>query len=247
VTALDSTVAVDEPVRVLIVDDQELIRASFRLLIELTPGLCVVGEAGTGIQAVALARREQPDVVLMDVRMPDMDGIEATRLICGDPGIKRTRVVILTTFDFDEYVFTALRAGASGFLLKDAAPADLVNAVQVVAAGDALLSPSVTRRLISHFAGESGPPIKPAATPSAVRPVADLEHITGRECEVLTLVAGGLSNAEIAERLRVGLPTVKTHIGRLLSKLHARDRAQLVIAAYESGLVSPSAHHREGR
>ncbi|MEV4348723.1 response regulator transcription factor [Actinoplanes sp. NPDC049596] len=226
-------------VRVLIADDQELLRASFRLLVELTPGLQVVGEAGTGAEAVELARREQPDVVLMDIQMPDGDGIQATRRICGDPRTPDTRVLILTTFDFDAYVFAALRAGASGFLLKDVAPADLIAAVRVVAAGDSLPAPSVTRRLIAHYAAG-------ASQTGAGRPVVGLDHVTDREREVLVLIAGGLSNAEIADRLRLSLATVKTHITRLLAKLHARDRAQLVIAAYESALVVAS-HQREGR
>ncbi|GAA0463450.1 DNA-binding response regulator [Paractinoplanes deccanensis] len=229
----------DPAVRVLIADDQELLRASFRLLIELTPGLQVVGEAGTGAEAVELAQREQPDVVLMDIRMPELDGIQATRRICGDPRTPRTRVLILTTFDFDVYVFTALRAGASGFLLKDVAPGDLIAAIRAVAAGDSLPASSVTRRLIAHYAAGS-------SQPAADLPVAGMGHVTDREREVLVLIAGGLSNAEIADRLRLGLATVKTHISRLLAKLHARDRAQLVIAAYESGLVVASLQ-REGR
>ncbi|MFF5076531.1 response regulator [Actinoplanes sp. NPDC000266] len=226
-------------VRVLIADDQELLRASFRLLIELTPGLEVVGEAGNGAEAVELARREQPDVVLMDIRMPEVDGIQATRMISGDPRTPRTRVLILTTFDFDVYVFTALRAGASGFLLKDVAPNDLIAAIRAVAAGDALPASAVTRSLIARYAAGS-----PVAEPD--QPVAGLDHVTDREREVLLLIAGGMSNAEIADRLRLGAATVKTHITRLLAKLHARDRAQLVIAAYESGLVVAS-RHRDGR
>ncbi|MEU4424558.1 response regulator transcription factor [Actinoplanes sp. NPDC024001] len=218
-------------IRVLIADDQALLRASFRLLIETTPGLQVVGEAGDGAEAVALTGREQPDVVLMDIRMPGMDGIEATRRICGSDRASPARVLILTTFDYDEYVFAALRAGASGFLLKDVVPADLVTAVRVVAGGEALLAPGITRRLITHFAALPEP---------GERPATGLEHVTEREREVLTLVAGGLSNTEIAEHLHLSLATVKTHIGRLLAKLQARDRAQLVIAAYESGLVTPA-------
>jgi DNA-binding NarL/FixJ family response regulator len=218
-------------VRVLIADDQALLRASFRLLIDTTPGLVTVGEAGTGAEAVTLARREHPDVILMDIRMPEMDGIEATRLICGDGSAPAARVLILTTFDYDEYVFAALRAGASGFLLKDAAAADLVTAVRVVAGGDALLAPPITRRLIAHYATRPEP---------ASRPALGLENVTEREREVLTLVAGGLSNTEIAGHLQLSLATVKTHIGRLLAKLQARDRAQLVIVAYETGLVTPA-------
>ncbi|MFC7533742.1 response regulator [Actinoplanes sp. GCM10030250] len=218
-------------IRVLIADDQALLRASFRLLVDSTPGLLAVGEAGTGAEAVDLARREQPDVILMDIRMPEMDGIEATRRICGSAETPGTRVLILTTFDYDEYVFAALRAGASGFLLKDAAAAELIAAVQVVAGGDALLAPAITRRLIAHFAARPEP---------AARPAAGLDTVTEREREVLTLVAGGLSNTEIAEHLQLSLATVKSHIGRLLAKVHARDRAQLVIVAYETGLVVPA-------
>jgi DNA-binding NarL/FixJ family response regulator len=213
-------------VRVLIADDQALLRASFRLLVDHTPGLVAVGEAGTGAEAVAAARREQPDVVLMDVRMPQMDGIEATRMICGTPQTPHTRVLILTTFDLDEYVFAALRGGASGFLLKDVLPDDLVTAIRVVAAGEGLLAPTVTRRLITAFAERPAP-----------RPPARLDGITGREREVLTLIARGRSNAEIAADLHLSLTTVKTHVGRLLVKLRARDRVQLVIAAYERGLA----------
>jgi DNA-binding NarL/FixJ family response regulator len=213
-------------VRVLIADDQALLRASFRLLVDHTPGLVAVGEAGTGAEAVAAARREQPDVVLMDVRMPQMDGIEATRMICGAPQTPHTRVLILTTFDLDEYVFAALRGGASGFLLKDVLPDDLVTAIRVVAAGEGLLAPTVTRRLIAAFAERPAP-----------RPPARLDGITDREEEVLTLIARGRSNAEIAADLHLSLTTIKTHVGRLLVKLRARDRVQLVIAAYESGLI----------
>ncbi|MDT7805613.1 MAG: hypothetical protein QOI78_9046 [Actinomycetota bacterium] len=208
--------------RVLIADDQALLRGSFRVLVDSAPGLTVVGEASDGVEAVTLTRREKPDVVLMDVRMPEMDGIEATRRICAETDV---RVLMLTTFDLDEYVYAALRAGASGFLLKDTRPADLLAAIEVIANGDALLAPSVTRRLVSEF----------ARLPSG--PVTRLDGVTAREQEVLTLIARGLSNDEIAERLHLGIATVKTHIGRLLHKLAARDRAQLVIAAYESGLV----------
>jgi DNA-binding NarL/FixJ family response regulator len=208
--------------RVLIADDQALLRGSFRVLVDSAPGLTVVGEASDGVEAVALARHEKPDVVLMDVRMPEMDGIEATRRICAETDV---RVLMLTTFDLDEYVYAALRAGASGFLLKDTRPADLLAAIEIIASGDALLAPSVTRRLVAEF----------ARLPSG--PVTRLDGVTTREQEVLTLIARGLSNDEIAERLHLGIATVKTHIGRLLHKLAARDRAQLVIAAYESGLV----------
>jgi DNA-binding NarL/FixJ family response regulator len=217
---------------VLIADDQALLRGSFRVLVDLTPDLRTVGEAGTGAEAIALARELHPDVVLMDIRMPDVDGIAATRRICADPELAGTRVLILTTFDIDDYVYGALRAGASGFLLKDAPPDDLLAAIRVVAAGDSLLAPRVTRRLIAEFAHR----------PEPTRVVGtSLDGVTGREREVLLLVARGLSNGEIADRLTLSLPTVKTHIGRLLAKLNARDRAQLVIAAYESGLVTPAA------
>ncbi|HEX8629060.1 MAG TPA: response regulator transcription factor [Catenuloplanes sp.] len=217
------------PIRVLIADDQALLRGSFRVLVETAPGLTVVGEAGTGAQAVEVARREQPDVILMDVRMPDVDGIEATRRICGSAAFPGVRVLILTTFDLDEYVYAALRAGASGFLLKDAHPADLLTAIRVVAAGDGLLGPTVTRRLIAEF----------ARWPARATPVGPgLDGLTEREREVLLLIARGLSNTEIAAHLHLSLATVKTHIGHLLGKLSARDRAQLVIAAYENGLVS---------
>ncbi|GLZ15756.1 DNA-binding response regulator [Actinomadura sp. NBRC 104425] len=214
-------------IRVLVADDQALVRGSFRLLVDTAPGMVAVGEAGTGAEAVELAARERPDVVLMDVRMPEMDGIEATRRICAASDV---RVLILTTFDLDAYVYAALRAGASGFLLKDTPPADLLAAVRVVAAGEALLAPAVTRRLIAEF----------VRRPEPSRPVArELDGVTPRELEVLELVARGLSNTEIADHLRLSLATVKTHIGHLLAKLHARDRAQLVIVAYETGVVRP--------
>ncbi|RZQ59588.1 response regulator [Amycolatopsis suaedae] len=218
-------------IRVLVADDQALLRGSFRMLVDSAPGLTVVGEAATGAEAVELAGTLSPDLVLMDVRMPEMDGIEATRRICGDPATAGVRVLILTTFDLDSYVYSALRAGASGFLLKDTPPRELLAAVEVVAGGEALLSPRITRRLIEEFASRPEP---------ANRPAADLAGVTEREREVLTLIARGLSNAELAEQLHLSPATVKTHIGRLLAKLHARDRAQLVIAAYEAGLVTPS-------
>ncbi|GAA0405060.1 response regulator transcription factor [Microbispora corallina] len=222
-----------EPIRVLVADDQALLRGSFRLLIDTAPGLVAVGEAATGAEAVDAARRERPDVVLMDVRMPEMDGIEATRLICRSPETAGVRVLILTTFDLDEYVYGGLRAGASGFLLKSTPPAGLLAGIRVVAEGEGLLAPSVTRRLIEEFA--RGGEIRPA-------PVRGLDGVTEREREVLVLVARGLSNAEIAARLHLSTATVKTHVGHLLAKLAARDRAQLVIAAYESGLVSAPSH-----
>ncbi|MFC6882433.1 response regulator transcription factor [Actinomadura yumaensis] len=217
-------------VRVLVADDQALLRGSFRVLLDTAPGLAVVGEAGTGAEAVDLAARERPDVVLMDVRMPEMDGIEATRRICAPDGPPGVRVLILTTFDLDAYVYSALHAGASGFLLKDTPPADLLSAVRTVADGEALLAPSVTRRLITEFVRHGG---------SAHPPPRSLDGLTEREREVLTLIARGLSNAELADHLHLSPATVKTHIGRLLAKLQARDRAQLVIAAYESGLIRP--------
>jgi DNA-binding NarL/FixJ family response regulator len=217
-------------IRVLIADDQALLRGSFRLLVDMTPDCTTVAEAGTGAEAVALTMKHRPDVVLMDVRMPDVDGIEATRRICADPATAGTRVLILTTFDLDEYVYGALRAGASGFMLKDAPPTELLNGIRVVAAGDGLLAPSVTGRLIGEF----------ARRPEPARPLPRLNSVTEREREVLTLIARGLSNMEIAGRLHLSLATVKTHVGRLLAKLDARDRAQLVIVAYESGLVRPS-------
>jgi DNA-binding NarL/FixJ family response regulator len=217
-------------IRVLVADDQTLVRAGFRVLVESAPDLEVVGEAGDGVEAVELARRELPDVVLMDIRMPVMDGLEATRRTVALDRAEGIRVLVLTTFDLDEYVYEALRAGASGFLLKDTPPADLLAAIRVVAAGDALLAPSVTRRLIAEFARRP--------QPSAVAPAA-LAALTDREREVLALVARGLSNAEIAEALVVSGATAKTHVSRVLAKLGARDRAQLVMLAYETGLVTP--------
>jgi DNA-binding NarL/FixJ family response regulator len=217
-------------IRVLVADDQTLVRAGFRVLVESAPDLEVVGEAGDGVEAVELARQQLPDVVLMDIRMPRMDGLEATRRIVALDRAEGIRVLVLTTFDLDEYVYEALRAGASGFLLKDTPPADLLAAIRVVAAGDALLAPGVTRRLIAEFARRP--------EPSAVTPAA-LATLTDREREVLALVARGLSNAEIAELLVVSGATAKTHVSRVLTKLHARDRAQLVMLAYETGLVTP--------
>jgi DNA-binding NarL/FixJ family response regulator len=213
--------------RVLLADDQALVRAGFRMIVEDQPDMQVVGEAGDGRQAVSLAARTEPHVVLMDIRMPEMDGIEATTLITqGEPG---PRVVILTTFDLDEYVHNALTAGASGFLLKDLPPDELVAAIRAVAAGDALLAPSVTRRLIEQFA---------RARPNQ-QTAARLEQLSGRELEVLRLIAQGMSNAEIASALLLGRSTVKTHVGNLLEKLSLRDRVQLAIFAYESGLARP--------
>jgi DNA-binding NarL/FixJ family response regulator len=215
-------------IRVLVADDQALVRGSFRLLVETDPGLQVIGEAATGAEAVEITARYKPDVVLMDVRMPVMDGIEATRRITGTEQAAETRVLILTTFDLDDYVYAALRAGASGFLLKDTPPADLLAAIRVIAAGDALLAPAITRRLIAEFARRPQPGQQPAGA---------LDGVTDREREVLTLVGRGLSNDEIAQALHITMATTKTHVSRLLAKLGARDRAQLVIAAYETGLI----------
>jgi DNA-binding NarL/FixJ family response regulator len=215
--------------RVAVCDDQTLVRAGFRVLIDATPGLSVVGEAGTGVAAVELIRRERPDVALMDIQMPEMDGIEATRRLLGGPEPVPVRVLILTTFDLDRYVFAALRAGASGFLLKDTPPNDLLAAIRVIADGEALLSPRVTRRLVAEFAK------RPAV---AVEAAHRLDGVTEREREVLVLIARGLSNTEIAAHLHLSIATAKSHVGRLLTKLGARDRAQLVIAAYEAGLVT---------
>jgi DNA-binding NarL/FixJ family response regulator len=217
-------------VRVAIADDQWLVRDGFRVQLGLASDMAFAGEASTGEQAVALARREHPDVMLMDVRMPVLDGIEATRRITADPQTSSVRVLVLTTFDVDEYVFAALRAGASGFLLKDATPEELLTAIRVVAAGEALLAPAATRHLVDAF----------VSRPSLGHPDARLvDALTGREREVLRLVAQGLSNAEIAGRLVVSPATAKTHVSRILTKLGLRDRAQLVIAAYESGLIAP--------
>lgn len=217
-------------IRVLLADDQTLVRAGFRVLLERSDDIEVVAEVSDGEQALAQARAERPDVVLMDIRMPVMDGLEATRRISAEQDLAGVRVIVLTTFELDEYVFQALRAGASGFLLKDIEPEDLRQAVRVVAAGEALLSPSVTRRLITEFAAQ------PARTPTDLERLAPL---TGREREVMALVAAGLTNDEIAERLYLSPATAKTHVSRAMIKVGARDRAQLVVLAYETGLVSP--------
>jgi DNA-binding NarL/FixJ family response regulator len=212
-------------IQVILADDQPLVRAGLRMLIEQTPGIDVAGEAGTGAEAVQLVRDAGPDVVLMDIRMPGMDGIEATRLITA--GDSRARVLVLTTFDDDDYVYGALRAGASGFLVKDMALEDILTAIRVVAGGDAIIAPAVTRRLIAQFATQSRPDPK----------LRELTGITDREREVLKLVGLGMSNAEIAATLYITASTAKTHVARLLAKLGARDRVQLVITAYQAGLL----------
>jgi DNA-binding NarL/FixJ family response regulator len=221
-------------ISILLVDDQPMLRMGFRLVLDAQPDMHVVGEAGDGATAVRLAAAQHPDVVLMDVRMPGVDGIEATRRIAA--AATRTRVLILTTFDLDEYAYAGLRAGASGFLLKDVPPPDLLSAIRAVASGDAVVAPSVTRRLIDTFlphlpdlSGAPGPP-------------PEVESLTSREREILTEVAGGLSNAEIAARLVLSEATVKTHVGRMLGKLSLRDRVQAVVYAYEHGLVRPGPH-----
>lgn len=219
---------------VLLVDDQTLVRAGFRALLDSEPGIEVVGEAVDGRQAIDLARRLRPDIVLMDIRMPQVDGLEATRVITADPELAATRIVVLTTFELDEYVFGALRAGASGFLLKDIEPVDLIEAVRVVAAGQALLAPRVTRMLIEAFVATPSQTVPDAATAPPDERLADL---TPREREVLGLVGRGMSNHEIAAHLVLSPLTAKTHVSRLFLKLGARDRAQLVVLAYESGLA----------
>nr|WP_296067792.1 response regulator transcription factor [uncultured Actinoplanes sp.] len=219
-------------ISVLLADDQALVRAGFRALLNAEPDIRVVGEAADGLEAVRLAQQTRPDVVLMDIRMPGVDGLEATRRIVADPDLALTKVVILTTFELDEYVFEALRTGASGFLVKDTEPVELLRGVRAVAAGDALLSPSVTRRVIGQFAGS-------AVQGRKAEPPAQLDQLTDREREVLVLVAEGLSNDEIAARLVISPATAKTHVSRTMIKLGARDRAQLVVHAYEAGLIRP--------
>lgn len=218
------------PLRVVIADDQALVRTGFGMILA-ADGIEVVAEAADGDQAVTAVRRTRPDVVLMDIRMPQLDGIEATRRILADGGAEGTRVIILTTYDLDHYVYTALTAGASGFLLKDVTPEHLVASVRLVQSGDALLAPAITRRLVERFAPRDEPPTAP--------PHRDLSGLTPRELEVLRLLATGLSNAELADRLFLSQTTVKTHIGRILSKLDLRDRVQAVVLAYETGLISP--------
>ena len=216
-------------IRVLLADDQALVRAGFAALLDAQDDIAVVGQAGDGVQAVALAAELVPDIVLMDIRMPLLDGLQATRRIAANPGLVDVRVVVLTTFELDEYVFEAMRAGASGFLVKHTEPSDLVRAVRVVASGEAMLSPGVTRRLISEFAVRAKEPIDPDL----------LTVLTDREREVVVQVGHGLSNDEIAEVLRMSPATARTHVSRAMTKLYARDRAQLVVLAYESGLVRP--------
>jgi DNA-binding NarL/FixJ family response regulator len=218
-------------IRVAVADDQALVRVGLRVLLENEDDIELVGEAADGVEAVALVRRTRPDVVLMDVRMPRLDGIEALRAIAGDPQVAATRVVMLTTFELDEYVFDALRAGASGFLIKDTEPAELVRALRVVAGGESLLSPSVTRRLIREFTSRPVP--RPTST-------VQVQSLTDREREVVALVAEGLSNDQIGRRLFVSPDTVRTHVSRAMGKLEARDRAQLVVFAYQSGLTVSS-------
>jgi DNA-binding NarL/FixJ family response regulator len=219
-------------IRVVIADDQALVRGGFRIMVDSAPDMEVIGEANDGASAAELATRHVPDVVLMDIRMPGVDGIEATRLITNGSALPATRVLILTTFDLDEYVYAALQAGASGFLLKDTSPEDLLTGIRIVAAGEGLLAPSVTRRLIAEFARRPAPPAR-----RSIDTAKALDGLTDREKQVMVEVARGLSNAEIAERLHMSAATAKTHVSRLLTKLHARDRAQLVMLAYETGLA----------
>jgi DNA-binding NarL/FixJ family response regulator len=221
-------------IRVLLADDQALVRTGFRMILQDVDDIEIVGEAGDGSEAATLALEVRPDVVLMDVRMPGTDGVEATRRICAADTDRRVHVLILTTFDLDEYVYSALRAGASGFLLKDTLAADLVSAVRVVARGDAVVAPTVTRRLLERYVGTG---------PTTVAPSAVVDPLTEREREVLGLIAYGLSNTEIAQRLHLSEGTVKTHVHRVLGKLDLRDRVQAVVYAYQSGLVRPGTGH----
>jgi DNA-binding NarL/FixJ family response regulator len=216
-------------IKVLLVDDQTLVRAGFRSILDGEDDISVVGEAGNGADAIRLVRDLEPDVVLMDIRMPELDGLEATRRIGADPRLNQVKIIILTTFDLDEYVYAALRAGASGFLLKDTEPTELIHGVRVVARGDALLAPSVTRRLIAEV----------ALTGRHPDPSPRLNSLTSREREVMTLVAEGLSNTEIAERLYLSPATVKTHVSRIMTKVDVRDRSQLVVLSYEAAMVTP--------
>ena len=225
-------------IRIVVADDQELVRAGFRAILDAQPDMEVVAEAADGVQAVEAARRWRPDVVLMDVRMPRMDGLEATRRLAGPDAAGPVKVLMVTTFDLDEYVFEALRAGAAGFLLKDVRRSGLVEAVRVVAAGEALLAPSVTRRLIGEFV-RARPPARTSRNPPP-----EISTLTAREREVLELIARGRSNAEIAADLTIGEQTVKTHVSNVLSKLLLRDRVHAVILAYETGLIRPSRDHR---
>jgi DNA-binding NarL/FixJ family response regulator len=217
-------------IRVLIADDQQLVRAGFALILKPHADLDVIGEAADGAEAVALAAHRRPDVILMDIRMPGMDGLEATRRVLADPAQAKTRVLVLTTFDLDDYVYAALRAGASGFLLKDAPPEQLVAGIRTIATGDSLLAPSITRRLIEGFINRPAP---------GARDAPDLQELTPREVEVLELIGRGRSNTEIARQLVVSEATVKTHVAHVFSKLAVRDRAQAVVVAYETGLVQP--------
>jgi DNA-binding NarL/FixJ family response regulator len=220
-------------IRVLVADDQAAVRGGFAAMIDAQDEMHVVGQAVNGREAVDLARRTLPHVVVMDIRMPVLDGLEATRLICADPNLQRTRVLVLTTFDLDDYVYSALRAGASGFLLKDAPPRELLHAIEVIAQGDALISPAITRRLITEFAARRDPAQPPPA----------LAELTDRERDILRLVARGLSNDEIAGELIISPLTAKTHVSNILRKLDCRDRAGLVALAYESGLITPGTDH----
>jgi DNA-binding NarL/FixJ family response regulator len=220
-------------IRLVVVDDQELIRAGFRMILSAQQDMTVVGEAGDGAEALRLLRTVAADVVVMDIRMPIMDGVAATRELCAGP--QPPRVLVLTTFDTDEEAFAALQAGASGFLLKNAPPVELLSAIRAVASGDAVVAPRITRRLLDRFAGQLGPPVVPARDPAAAR----LALLTEREQQVLLLIAKGLSNAEIGEQLHVAETTVKTHVGRVLAKLELRDRVQAVVLAYATGFVRP--------